>query len=513
MKKLDKFSEYYIYFFICFAPWYDWVHFLPPIKLTTPILSQFTSHGLANLTLVTLCLISLVPKLITSFAVKKPMAGEWIILAWPILNILNFKKLDIPGVVSLKNSIFLATCLLCLLRRENIFADFKFLRKFAFTSFFISMTVGLFLPLIFQFDGYPVFLETGDVSRFRGWSGIGSLSFCSITLCAWSLLKYLMNDNSRNEKLMSIAGVIIGIIGVNLTVLRIGWVATVFITFYAFVISLRQNKKNEVYVLACLWFIAVASFYVSKLSQKADFKNFDVLQLVFNVDLEKLREKARPSVESISDSYEKKPEIPLKPPLPPAIKPKPEPEIKIKPAVIPKPVVLSTPKPEVPPISSVKPELPPVPVVPEVPKKVRRQTLVETRTWYLKSREYLWRFDSISNGRIGVLFFLIPALENHWFFGLGTGGAGRELREWNYLTLEAHNEYLRFFIDHGFIGLFLLIMVFGVLAKRFFNHPYMLVFCGAAILMITDNYLIYPCFGYGPMFLGMCLTGWKTTPK
>lgn len=145
---------------------------------------------------------------------------------------------------------------------------------------------------------------------------------------------------------------------------------------------------------------------------------------------------------------------------------------------------------------------------PPIEKRLRLETQVKAKlhAWQLR----LGDFDNLTNGRLRIFFTLAPRLVEKPIFGLGTGGAGRYLRDIDFSTKEAHNEYLRMMVDHGLIGTFLLLTIACVILKRLWGTFFLIVAFGVGILLLTDNYFIYPSFGYGPLIVAMGVFGSQT---
>lgn len=582
--RLIKFGNAYLLFFLALSPWYDAVYVLPGVHFTTPILSYLSTSGIANSLNVSLCLIALGYPLLFSFRRKRPSFLEGAIMIWPLINILHFRVLDVPGVVSLKNSVFLAACFLTLFRSRDVFESYDLVRKWGYHVFAVSFSIAVLVPLLIPLPGREIFLFSGDVQRYRGWSGINSIGFSGVTATAWGMLSFFKKESSKEEKYIASCVMILGLLSIQLAVLRVACFS--IMVMMAIGIGFKLVHKNWQHALIISWIlgISILSFSSSSLSRKGGFNggfraihwksmrpNFDwsekkeQLARILNLKLKKsvipegavaalpspaltapLKE-ARPHTKPI---HLPKPVVqPETPPVPllsapviqtqedrPPAESVPVPEIVIPPETPPAPAaqtmeVRSHAEPVHLPEAVVQPETPQAPAVqthedrsptesvppPQTQVKVevlpipiveiaeQKSTQRIKREFLADIREYLWRFNGVSNGRVGIMLFLLENMEGHWLVGVGTGGAGRILRAENYLTLEAHNEYLRFFVDHGLLGLLYLLIMGAMVMLRTFKEPTLAVLCGVAILMMTDNYLIYPSFGYGPLFLGLSL--------
>lgn len=114
--------------------------------------------------------------------------------------------------------------------------------------------------------------------------------------------------------------------------------------------------------------------------------------------------------------------------------------------------------------------------------------------------------DSLqTNGRMLVNKSMWEYSRGHRLLGLGTGAASRHLRQIGHVFGgQPHNDYLRMFIDHGIVGLLLFLTCgFSALYSLRNSYYFALVFAFSACLL-TDNLLVYPLCGSGPLLLS-CL--------
>lgn len=117
-----------------------------------------------------------------------------------------------------------------------------------------------------------------------------------------------------------------------------------------------------------------------------------------------------------------------------------------------------------------------------------------------------WDSIVVTNGRGSVLKLLFPRVLDYPIFGHGAGSATRHLQEIRFYITTPLNDYLRIIYELGAVGMigFLGMIGFGFKKCRKTFVPAVLV--AFLTVMISDNMLVYPVFGYGPlMLLALCL--------
>ena len=107
-----------------------------------------------------------------------------------------------------------------------------------------------------------------------------------------------------------------------------------------------------------------------------------------------------------------------------------------------------------------------------------------------------------TNGRIASWIQFFDHTEGHRISGLGTGGISRYiLQSGHVFGGEPHNDYLRIFADQGTLGFILFLSIGAGLVFKM-RHKYILgIILAFGVCLITDNILVYPTCGYGPLLL------------
>jgi len=110
-----------------------------------------------------------------------------------------------------------------------------------------------------------------------------------------------------------------------------------------------------------------------------------------------------------------------------------------------------------------------------------------------------------SNGRIEIAVFLLEKIKGNYIFGLGPGATSRLIRIDRSLlphqTTQAQNEYVRILVDSGLVGLgwFLFILLAFIITYR--KDVLLGIFLSFCFCILTENFLLFPSFGYGPLFI------------
>ena len=132
----------------------------------------------------------------------------------------------------------------------------------------------------------------------------------------------------------------------------------------------------------------------------------------------------------------------------------------------------------------------------------REQMIVRQIIIELRKKGFLNTIKNMNNdGRHSLTSILLRKSSSHGCWGGGTGASVRYLRSIHFSILEPHNDYLRIYFDFGWPGLLYFLVLGGALAFRLRNSSCLVLVVGLAVLMLTDNMLVYPSFGYGPMLL------------
>jgi hypothetical protein len=118
------------------------------------------------------------------------------------------------------------------------------------------------------------------------------------------------------------------------------------------------------------------------------------------------------------------------------------------------------------------------------------------------------KYDGLvsSNGRVALFNYLMLKSEGSRIFGKGTGFAPRELEEFkkmdeNMMLSEPQSDYLRFFVDHGCVGLILLLAMFASVLFSSIELHGRLAVLGLMVAMLTENMFVFPSTGYGPLLV------------
>lgn len=119
----------------------------------------------------------------------------------------------------------------------------------------------------------------------------------------------------------------------------------------------------------------------------------------------------------------------------------------------------------------------------------------------------IWKFipqglDWSLSGRIGLAMRLSQRVGGNPVTGGGTGAAVRLVRSEEFKIVdEPQSDYLRYAIDHGLIGFVWLVVALVTLWRAAGQGLAGILVLLVALLMLTENILVYPAFGYGPFFL------------
>lgn len=493
MKRINwqALANVYFVLLMCVSPWFENVYRLPRLEIDHPILSQLSTSGLVNLIITGSGILVLAPLLVKEYSLRPPRLWDYIIFLWPVINVLHFRKLDIPGVVSLENALFIGILLLVLLRRKEIFSSFHWLKANGLYLYMASYSLSLFLPFLIPIEGYNLYVSTSNVDRYKGWSGTGSISFVGVAVALWGIIELLAQNSANKFKAgMALVAVALGIIGVHLAVLRIGWLAILCALVYAtFAFLIRRNIALGI-VFLCLSSLTFVGFFASKLRKKADF-GYRVVPYISSFYKEvahsvQRKEADSESKKAVSEVKSEAPSVDIKQQPKPLAPPPPPPS---QPPVPNNPIQMESR--EAPPL----PEQPVNPPVAETQRKPIKKIIIE----------HLEYWNGYTSGRVTMTFLLLSKFFEQPWIGLGTGGAGRYLRDTKFPALEAHNEYLRFALDHGIMGLIVLLAIIVCLTRQLYGQKILIVLFCLGVLMLTDNILLYPGFGYGPLFIVMFL--------
>lgn len=119
-------------------------------------------------------------------------------------------------------------------------------------------------------------------------------------------------------------------------------------------------------------------------------------------------------------------------------------------------------------------------------------------------------FDNFiqTNGRTNLLKHIVTEIEHNPLLGLGTGGTAHYVKGLSSIGVQGgqpHSDFLRIYGDHGVLGL----LIFSIVSLILFFQLWGSLACGVllaiGVSMATDNLMVFPIWGYGPMFLATLL--------
>ncbi len=525
--KLRRLHPFLLLVLLAYAPWHETVTYaIDGVGRFYPILLRCHASGWINVLAVFIYLGTLIPILVDSYRVRRPSSLEGFVAVWPLFVLLNVRWVDAPAVVALENGWLWGILLLCILRRSDIRDSLDLLASYGLPIFLVSYTAALGVPFLFRAHHPHLFDPYGLIYRYVGWShGPTVLAFSGLALGVWGILALCNSSMTSKAQLLALGAIALSLIGVNLTVLRIGILFLSWMLAWALIFCVLLKRRLTAAVLAILFCASVASLFSSNFLMKSEGKR--LFEKPSEIPIAVVQKQVIPTPSSapvkttnvpvksmntpvkITNAPVKTATTPVKPPEEVVVHKVPAPVPQNKPVQA----------------AAVKEPAPPLVVAAKSPV-----VAPATRTPFFRNFQIVWwnvlsasvakianyvrsgnyyKLDEVvlTNGRIHLVILLLNQMGHHKLFGLGAGGGDRFLLKIDYPIKTIHNDFLRIYVDYGCIGLLLFLFIYGSIIRRLFFTPESVLLIGIGILMLTDNVLIYPTFAYGPMLLAILLFG------
>jgi hypothetical protein len=422
----------------CLGPFQGMVSFLsiPLGRLGISIPISIT--GVFNFICILIYSGILLPVLFRSFRLSPPNRWEYLLMAWPVLTLINMKSLERSSLVSLENACLWSLLLLAFVRRRSII-EFTLQIKHAYQWVLFSFFIAFILPLVVPVSGVSLYRQFGGgVDRYMGWANAGCLSMMSVVVVEWAILNLLRGKSSGiKNSLLSFGGIFLALFVLHYLVTRISVAACVLLLFGGSSFLWKLARRKDALVTGVLLLFGILSHFSFRYMQKSHL--IDTSHFGQSTEIDKS------------------------------------------------------------PLSS--------PVLDEIENKNlgnQKPAMILLNWIKMAKQSKFLSFNAFSNGRVQIDQVILNALRGHWLRGLGTGKTVNVLIDGN-ITSEPHNDYLRVLGDFGLLGLGFLLIIMGRLAYMEWNSFDFFVLMAMAVIMLTDNFYVYPVFGYGPMFSGLFL--------